>query len=171
MPGNGTGRQASVLHLACHALAGPAPGQSWLVLAGEERLPLSRILTQAASRGADAPGGLVVLAACSSALTVADHDEALTLAAGFLAAGAAGVIGARWRVPEAQTALLTFMLHHHLIRHPGDSPADALRAAQLWMTDPARRVPPEMPARLAAVARSPNVADPNSWAAFTHHGK
>lgn len=167
----GSGHQASVLHLGCHARAGPAPDQSWLLLAGEQRLPLSRILTQAASRAAGSPGGLVVLAACTSALTVADHDEALTLASGFLAAGATGVIGAQWNVPDVHTALLTFMMHRHLTRHPGDGPADALRAAQLWMTDSSRRVPPEMPARLAAEAGKPDVADPNSWAAFIHHGK
>jgi CHAT domain-containing protein len=63
------------------------------------------------------------------------------------------------------------MMHRHLIRHPGDSPADALRAAQLWMTDSSRRVPPEMPARLADVASRSDIADPHSWAAFTHHGK
>jgi hypothetical protein len=171
LPGNGAGRQASVLHLGCHALAGRTPDQSWLVLAGDQHLPLSRILTQALGRAAGSPGGLVVLAACASALTHADHDEALTLASGFIAAGATGVVGSRWKVSDVRTALLMFMLHRHLVRHPGDSPADALRAAQLWMADPSRRAPPEMPARLADEANQPGIADPFSWAAFTHHGQ
>ncbi|WP_165975506.1 hypothetical protein [Actinomadura rubrisoli] len=39
-------------------------------------------------------GGLVVLAACVSDLPDLDHDEALTPATMFLAAGAVDVIGA-----------------------------------------------------------------------------
>ena len=92
-------------------------------LAGNETLPVSRILAQARRRDPDAPGGLVVLAACTSDLAVADYDEALTLASAFLAACAARAIGARWAVRDEYTALLMFMFHHYLTRTPGDGPA------------------------------------------------
>jgi CHAT domain-containing protein len=122
------------------------------------------------SRAVDAPGGLVVLAACSSAHTLADYDEALTLTSGFLAAGASGVIGSRWPVSDVRTALLMFMLHRHLARHPRGSPADALRAAQLWMTDPSRQPPGDMPALLADEVTRQETPDPGAWAAFTYYG-
>jgi hypothetical protein len=64
---------------------------------------------------------------------------------------------------------MMFMLHHHL--HQGRRPMDALRAAQLWMLDPSRAVPPEMPAALAAEASRPELAHISAWAAFTHQGQ
>ena len=172
LPASDTDRgQPSLLHLGCHAIAGDSPDHSRLLLARGGELPISRVLAQAHARAADAPGGLVVLAACTSDLTLADHDEALTLASAFLAAGAAGVVGSRWEVPDMHTALLMFVFHRHLVRYPADSPADALRAAQLWMLDPRRRTPGEMPERLAAKATRPDLADPYAWAAFTYHGQ
>jgi CHAT domain-containing protein len=64
-----------------------------------------------------------------------------------------------------------FLFHRHLVRNPDQSPAEALRAAQLWMLDPHREPPPEMPAPLAAQARRAFIPDPLAWAAFTYHGK
>jgi hypothetical protein len=169
LPGGGSRLPPSELHLGCHAVAGQTSDQSKLRLAGGD-LTLSVILAQARARTHDSPGGLVVLAACTSDLSVADHDEALTLASAFLAAGASGVVGARWQISDVRTALLMFMLHRHLVRHPAASPADALRAAQLWMLDPARSVPQEMPRLLADEVGNHDLADPHSWAAFTYHG-
>ena len=71
-------------------------------------MAVKHILQRARSRSPSASGGLVVLASCLTDVTEADYDEALTLATAFLSAGAAGVVAARWRVPEADTAL--FML-------------------------------------------------------------
>jgi len=159
-----------VLHLGCHASAEDTPERSRLRLAGGD-LRVDRILAQARTRAPGSPGGLVVLAACTSDLTLTDFDEALTLSSAFLAAGAAGVVGSRWEVDDLNTALLMFMLHRHLVRHPGESPADALRAAQLWMLDPRREAPAEMPAPLAGHARRLSVPDPLAWAAFTYHGQ
>ncbi len=166
------GRPAAVLQLGCHARTGESPEQSALYLASRdgrpEQLSASRILAR--SPGAGAPGGLVVLAACASDLSEADHDEALTLATAFLAAGARNVVGSRWAVGDRCTALLMFMLHYHLVRHPADGVAVALRAAQLWMLDPQRRPPPEMPPRLARETSEAELADVSVWAAFTHAG-
>lgn len=54
---------------------------------------VAKALRQVAGRPADSPGPLVDLAACGTHLTGELHDEALTLATAFLAAGAATVLG------------------------------------------------------------------------------
>jgi hypothetical protein len=162
---------ASMIHLACHAVAvGTDPGRSHLVLAERRHLPLELVLRRASGRQETVPGGLVCLAACESDLASGHYDEALTLATAFLAAGAATVVGTRWEVPEGRTALLMFMFHHFLAE-AGESPRDALRRAQLWMLDP-RRVPPTgMPAHLAADAERADLADLTAWGAVTHQGR
>jgi CHAT domain-containing protein len=132
---------------------------------------VARILAQVSATKPNRSGGLVVLAACTSDLTLTDHDEALTLASAFLAAGATGVVGSLWPVADSYTAVAMFMLHRHLVRNPDDSPADALRAAQRWMLDPHRPIPAEMPEPLAAVAGRAHASDPRTWAAFTYHGR
>ena len=79
----------------------------------------------------------MVLASCLTDVTGADYDEALTLATAFLSAGAAGVVAARWLVPEADTAVFMLMFHQ-LLNGQYPDPAAALRATQLWMLDPGR---------------------------------
>jgi hypothetical protein len=171
LPGGDAGAvRPAVLHLGCHAIAGTSPEESRLVLADGQVLPISQILAQANHRDRNEPGGLVVLAACTSDLALADYEEALTLASAFLATGARGAVGARWAVNDQVTALLMFMFHRHLIRAPGDGPAGALRAAQLWMLNPDREIPPEMPGELARLVRS-FIRHPYAWAAFTCHGR
>jgi hypothetical protein len=170
LPGAGRGAvRPAVLHLGCHASAGESPERSRLELAAGAVLPVSRILAQARRRERDAPGSLVVLAACTSDRTLTDHDEALTLASAFLAAGAAGAVGSRWAVNDRFTALLMFMFHRYLLRSPGDGTAAALRAAQLWMLDQDRAIPPDMPGELASIAALA-IHRPYAWAAFTCHG-
>ena len=162
---------ASMVHLGCHAdVVGSAPGQSYLLLAGERKLMIEAILRRASGRPAQAPGGLVSLAACRSDLAAGEYDEALTLATAFLAAGAVTVVGARWEVPDRATSLLMFMFHHFMTSSAA-SPRDALRLAQLWMLDPGRAAPPEMPAHLASHASRRDLADVVAWAALTHQGR
>lgn len=170
LPG-GTGQAASLLHLGCHArIAGTRPGDAYLELAGHARLTIEEILRQAAGRPPGVHGGVVSLAACVSDYSGAAYDEALTLATSFLAGGAVTVTGARWNVDDDATSLLMFMFHYFLaVRH--ESPRDALRAAQLWMLDPARSIPPEMPYELAKDAAGLGSVDIADWAAFTHQGR
>jgi CHAT domain len=166
-----SGPGASMIHLACHAVAaGSAPGSSYLLLADRKELPLDRILRRASARPTGAAGCLVSLAACGSDLAAGDYDEALTLATAFLAAGAVTVVGTRWEVPDGRTALLMFMFHHFLTAE-GQSPRDALRMAQLWMLAPDRTAPPKMPSHLAADASNADLAEPFAWAAVTHQGR
>jgi CHAT domain-containing protein len=158
----------SLLHLACHGHADPAhPADACLRLAGGD-LTARRLLE--ASRTAELEIERVFLAACSTGTTGADHDEAFSLATAFLAAGARTVIGSLWRVPDAETSLLMFLVHHFLNidRCP---PVDALHRAQRWMIDSDRQAPAGMPPDLARHCRDPRTAEPRSWAAFTHHGR
>ncbi|MEO3809050.1 CHAT domain-containing protein [Sphaerisporangium sp. B11E5] len=151
LPGAGTGG-LPVVHLACHGTVAADPARSYLALAGGRRLTVERLLAHGRGRRADAPGPLVVLSACMSAMAAEDFDEALTLATAFLVAGAATAIGSLWIVDSRDTADLMTTFHDHLATGSG---AAALRAAQLAML--------RHPGRPAA-------AHPFSWAAFFHQG-
>ena len=160
-----------MLHLGCHGwVASSGPGQSHLMLAEGEKLPLDAILRQARDRPVSAAGGLVSLAACRSDLTAAEYDEALTLSTAFLAAGAVSVVGSRWEIPDSATSLLMFMFHLRVARYH-DSPRDALRLAQLWLLNPDREPPDEMPGELAQRACRLRLRDITAWAGFVHQGQ
>jgi len=62
--------------------------------------------------------------------------------------------------------VLMLALHHFL--GVGLPAADALRATQLWLLDPARAGLPGMSAR---AARSGALGDLSVWAAFGHQGR
>jgi hypothetical protein len=161
---------ASMLHLGCHGRVSSAAGRSRVVLAGGQSLTVEAVLRQAARRSPMAPGGLVSLAACRSDLAAGDYDEALTLATAFLAAGAVTVAAARWEIPDDATSLLMFMFHHFMIS-AGDPPREALRRAQMWMLDPHRSAPAEMPPYLAEFADRPELTDLTAWAGIIHQGR
>jgi len=158
----------SLLHLACHGQADPAhPADACLRLAGGT-LTARRLLE--ASRTAELEIERVFLAACATGSTGAQHDEAFSLATAFLSAGARTVFGSLWRVPDTETSLLMFLVHHYL-NAGGRTPAEALNQAQRWMLDPLRKPPAEMPPELLRHCDSPRLAEPRSWAAFTHQGR
>lgn len=110
------------------------------------------------------------LAGCSTGAAGRQHDEAFSLATAFLAAGARTAFGTLWKVPDAETSVLMFLVHHHL-NTGGCTPAEALRRAQLWMLDTRREPPGAMPAELRGHVIGPALAAPASWAAFTHQGR
>ena len=177
---------ASLLHFGCHgSVQVPVLGSS--ITLGQDgqgrqvKVEVRDILRQARSgqagglARADA-GGLVVLAACLTDVTESDFDEALTLAAAFLAARATGVVAARWQVADAVTALFMNVFHQLLNgRHP--QPARALREAQRWMLDPDRQVPRGWPrvlreeADMAGRPGGPDLTSPEAWAGFTYQGR
>jgi hypothetical protein len=168
LPG-GSRPLASLLHCGCHATVATPLTESRLLLGGGESLRIADILTQAQAQDPAESGFLGVLSACMTDLANKDHDEALTLASALLAAGASGVIGARWPVRDDATAAFMTMLHHFLANgYP--RPADALRAAQLWMLDPARASLDDLPEPLADVSRVRRLKYPYNWAAFTCQG-
>ncbi|WP_166482993.1 CHAT domain-containing protein [Streptomyces rhizosphaericus] len=174
LPGGGS--PVAVLHICCHALAGPDPTRSALWLAapptGPEdagRLTVARILDGAATGQPRSAGPLVVLSACETDLSTRDHDEALTLSTALVARGAADVIGSRWAVNDAPTALMMAVFHDFVTTH-GLAPVDALRAAQLWMLDPRREPPPTLRGELRGEATRTDLDHIHFWAAFTHQG-
>jgi CHAT domain-containing protein len=154
---------ASLLQLSTHGTAQPTPA----LQAKDGWLPLSRILEQARDRAPDAPGGLVITNACLTDRTQGHYDESLTLATGFLAAGATAVIGTRWPVDDDTAAALSLRLHLHL--QTGHPPAEALRRAQLDLIRPTADVRESLGPQLAALTDD-RLSHPASWAGHVHHG-
>ncbi|CBG75049.1 conserved hypothetical protein [Streptomyces scabiei 87.22] len=171
LPGRGSAPTA-LLHVNCHADTGPTSNDSVLKLDATHTVSVQDLLTGAAGRDPGMPGGTVLLANCTSDLTLSDHDEALTLATAFLGVGATAVVGSRWAVADdPRTTLLVLLVHHHMKR--GVPPRDALRAAQLWMLDPGRVLPAELAACAPLVADTAHgpLDELEVWASFTHHGQ
>ena len=162
---------ARLVHLACHAVAADRPDESRLDLTAP--LPVRRVLDRVVDRDA-AAGPVVVLSGCSSDRTAGDvlrgdHDEALTLATAFLAAGAATVVGTRWDVVDRFAGIVAFAVHHFLAL--GRPAADALRCAQLWLLDDDREPLPGMPEPMHRRCRRGRPVDVSVWAAFGHQGR
>ncbi|WP_147472853.1 CHAT domain-containing protein [Streptomyces triticirhizae] len=182
LPG-GAGPAASLLHIASHGSAGARPTVSALELAG--RLTVARVLDRPGGRpetvgpetvgpeagesGAGESGPLVVLSACETDLSTRDHDEALTLTTAFVARGATDAVGTRWTATDGAAALLMAVFHDRLTAG-GLAPPDALRAAQLWMLDPARTPPPGVVGRLRREAERTRLSRLVCWAPFIHQG-
>ncbi|MEU5692274.1 CHAT domain-containing protein [Actinosynnema sp. NPDC020468] len=160
-----------LLHLACHAVADlSTPLDSAIRLAGADltvREVLDRMPTEYASVEQ------VTLAACTTNVTRVDYDEALTLSTAFLALGARTVVGSMWEVPAGLPTVQLMFVMYRGIRKEGLRPAEALRRAQLWMLDPDRVEPEELPSVLSA-ARAPAPSDNAElacWAGFLHLGR
>ncbi len=107
------------LHFACHGEFDPEqPLQSGLVLSGGERLTLRQVLDDLPLDAAR----LVTLSACQMAISDFGDlpDEVIGLPAGFLQAGAAGVLGSLWPVDDLSTAL--FMDHFYQLHRGAGVP-------------------------------------------------
>jgi hypothetical protein len=168
LPGVSTSSGASLVHFSCHAHTAATAEASYVKLTTP--LPIRAVLDRAAERAPDAPGPLVVLAACVSDLTERDYDEALTLATAFLAAGAVTVVGSRWKVDDQLTAVLMCAFHHFLVEGRQGA-ADALRSAQLWMLDPDRAELSGLTESMLGDIDGSDLTDVAAWAAFGHHGR
>ncbi|MFF3871199.1 CHAT domain-containing protein [Streptomyces sp. NPDC001978] len=123
--------QATHVHLGCH-------GKMWhdgkdraaLTLADGEQLTISRI-----RRLAGENLRLVVTAACESGTVelILQPEEAIGLSTAFLHAGAAGVLGALWQIPDLPTALFITKFYELLRDEPNSDPGKALTETQAWM--------------------------------------
>jgi len=124
-----------VLHFATHGRSGWVdPLQSELVLAGEHHLTLPDLLALRLPKGR-----LAVLSACESGVPGTDlPDEMAGLPAGFQQAGLAGVVASLWAVNDPSAAMLMERFYR-LWRQDGLTPAEALRAAQIWLRDTTNR--------------------------------
>jgi CHAT domain-containing protein len=167
-----------MLHLACHGgyEADERIARSFLMLASDD--PAKRDsdelhayqLVEVMRQAPDRQVGLVVLAACRTGRAIHGYDEAYSLGTAFLAGGVRSVLSTQWGIPDTATSSLMFMFHHYL-RQARMTPGQALRQAQLWMLDPQRRRPAEMPSALYSPASAADHAQVVAWAGFVHWGQ
>jgi CHAT domain-containing protein len=126
-------RTAEYLHLSCHGQFNSwEPLESGILLSDAEQLTVTNLI----STGALANARLAVLSACQTAITDFNElpEEAIGLPGGFIQAGFPGVVGSLWPVNDMSTALLMIRFYeNHLMQK--QSPAEALRNAQLWLRD------------------------------------
>jgi CHAT domain-containing protein len=127
-------RDKAYLHLSCHGSFawGEDALASALYLADDERLTLGDILGKMDLNSTR----LVTLSACETGITDVSQspDEYVGLPAGFLQAGAAGVVSSLWSVDDMSTALLMIRFYKNHLQQK-QSPAEALRNAQIWLRD------------------------------------
>ena len=121
------------VHFACHGFYDwEDPLSSGLRLADGAHLFLATVLAFLDLSAAP----LVTLSACETALSdiLKAPEEYVGLPAGFVRAGASGVVSAIWAVYDLAAAVLIDRFYG---LHVGDGlpPAEALRRAQLWMRD------------------------------------
>lgn len=124
------------LHFSCHGTYNWQDIlRSGLYLAGDNRKPsltLAKIIS-----GLDLSATrLVTLSACETGLTEFEQtpDEYIGLPAGFLQAGAPGVVSTLWAVDDLSTSLLIGRFYQYHIQDRLSS-ARALRQAQKWLRD------------------------------------
>ncbi|WP_432041018.1 CHAT domain-containing protein [Streptomyces chartreusis] len=142
---------ATHLHLGCHGtMRYDSVDGAFLTLADAEQLGITRI-----RRLAGDGLRLVVVAACVSGAinVILQPEESHALTIGFMHAGAAGVLGALWPIPDLPTTLFITRFYEQLTEGPGIEPAAALARTQQWMrtltTDAVRHYAAERPALAA----------------------
>jgi len=125
--------RCDVYHFSCHGNNNwREPLESTLGMYGGVPLTVRDLLG-----AAGAQARLAFLSACETGLVGADlPDEVVGLAAGFLQAGAAGVVSTLWAVNDASTGLLAARFYEHW-KGDGMEPPEALAAAQRWLRDEA----------------------------------
>jgi formylglycine-generating enzyme required for sulfatase activity len=160
---------ADMVHFACHgSFNDQSPLESGLQL-NDGTLSLADIFARARLSS----GCLVTLAACKSGLfDLSFADEFLGLPAGFLSAGASGVVSTLWHVDDLASMLLMMRFYEqYLAGRPGPV---ALCTAQRWLRDVTAGELAKLPDVRERFAATPRDAKPFSgpeyWAAFTYTG-
>ncbi|MEW2167323.1 CHAT domain-containing protein [Streptomyces sp. NPDC007084] len=123
--------RATHLHLGCHgSMSYDSIDSASLSLADAERLDMAGI-RRLAGEGLR----LVVVAACVSGAVnvILQPEESHALTIGFMHAGAAGVLGALWPIPDLPTTLFITRFYEELTGGSGAEPALALARTQRWM--------------------------------------
>jgi CHAT domain-containing protein len=196
-------QRARYAQLAMHATYNVAdPQRSQLILAGRESIPEAErtiSLDEALDGSVNLIGlRLLVLSACESSVFDIRRapNEVVGLAAGFLQAGAAGVIASLWKVSEGATYLLmSRFAEFYLNPSTRLSPAQALARAQRWLREEATnrvlqsyrpafvdelsgmhknlllRLQTDAAARAQKEPDACMYADPEHWAAFVVTGR
>jgi len=115
---------AALIHFACHGNSDDTEPLRSAVALADGDFTMRDVLSSQLRRGC-----MVVLSACQTAVSDPSvPDEAMSLAGGFLAAGAGTVVASLWPVPDYPTAALMGAFHEKL--RAGWPPAHALGAAQ-----------------------------------------
>lgn len=118
---------ADAIHFAGHAIGDESGLEPASILLADERMSAAEIAKLRLSHTS-----VVVLAACSTARGERRSTEgAISVAYGFLSAGARSVVATLW--PIEDTAAANFFPRLHREMAAGRSPADALRNVQLDM--------------------------------------
>jgi tetratricopeptide (TPR) repeat protein len=110
-----------IVHVACHGRYDHGrPARSGLILAARSEDQLAgtltaQLLTVPEAAALKLAGAVIVLSACSSGMAaVRTGDEASGLVTALLAAGAATVIAAQWRIDDLSAMLLMTRFHRRL---------------------------------------------------------
>jgi CHAT domain-containing protein len=147
--------QYRVVHFATHGLLNSRrPELSGLVLSSVDAdgQPQDGFVALTDILNLQLNAELVVLSACRTALGRDVKGEGLIgLTRGFMSAGVPRVVATLWDVQDESTVNLMTRFYRGVLRQ-GESPATALRAAQL------------------AMLRDPRWSEPYYWAAFTLQG-
>jgi CHAT domain-containing protein/tetratricopeptide (TPR) repeat protein len=145
-----------IVHFATHGIVnGEHPELSGIVLSlfDEKGRRQDGFLQLSEIYNLNLPADLVVLSACQTALGKEVRGEGLIgLTRGFMYAGAPRVVASLWKVDDAATAGLMAEFYRAMLGE-GKRPADALRAAQVYMW------------------RQNQWHSPYYWAAFTLQGE
>ncbi|MGK7901529.1 MAG: CHAT domain-containing protein, partial [Hormoscilla sp.] len=121
--------RVNVLHSSHHAKSRlDKPLESYLQL-GDRDITLGELMS---------PGWRlrnleeVFLSCCETGLGKTEiTDDIITIATGFLCAGARSVVGTLWEVNDVATAILC--VYYYEQRQEGKSRSEALRSAQIWL--------------------------------------
>ena len=151
------GADSDAIHIACHALADPAPEHaSRLMLSPDIRrgdsgdLSEDRIISSIEVR----PGALVNLAACATGRIRESNAPLLGgLVPAFLLAGARSVIASLWPIADEPAAVLQQEIYRALAA--GGRAATALASVQR---------------RCARGELGPALREPSVWAAYVVYG-
>jgi CHAT domain-containing protein/tetratricopeptide (TPR) repeat protein len=171
---------AFYFHFAGHGwFISSTPLDSAICLAHDERLTLANILQEMDLHACR----LVTLSACESGLAdiAKIPDEFIGLPAGFIQAGAAGVVSSLWMVDDLSTTCLMVQFYENLV-DKAHHPAQALRAAQQWLRKATGRqlhallVQHHIEIRAKSINSIPADSDekpyaqPSHWAGFSFYG-
>jgi CHAT domain-containing protein/Tfp pilus assembly protein PilF len=149
-------RDYKIVHLATHGLVNSEhPALSGLVFSLIDRKGQNEdgFLSLSDIYNLELNADLVVLSACQTALGKEIKGEGLIgITRGFMYAGSPRVMASLWKVDDEATAELMKKFYEGILRN-GQRPAEALRAAQMWML------------------RQPRWKAPYYWAGFILQGE